>query len=170
MIPIERATSTSEKPRLRCAVPVIIPVAGSRPPQQVLVTVHPEGSFSVTRQPGQTGAKADDESNLPEILLIVVPLCVGVVTSLILFLVLLGKRRIDLLGPIWIGGFLFAVSAVALLYSEPSWKRGALGSLGALFLALWAYLLWSVGESFLRAVTPGAAVSLDALRSVHLCS
>jgi len=140
---------------------------GSRPPQRIVVTVHPEGAFSVNRQLGEEGQENQDQE-LPEILLIVVPIVAGIVTAVVLFLVLLGKRRIDLLGPLWIGGFLFAVSAAALLYSEPTWKRGALGSLGALFLALWAYLLWSVGESFLRAVTPGTAVSLDALRAGRL--
>jgi MFS family permease len=86
---------------------------------------------------------------------------------LVLFLVLLGKRRIDFLGGVGVAGFLFAVSAIASLFQGPSWV-GAMSIFGSFFLALWALLLWSVGESFLRAVTPGSAVSLDALRAGRL--
>jgi len=144
----------------------IFPLRGSRPPQQIQVRTLPGGVFHLTRQLGQIPQESR-QAETAEIVLIVVPLCIGILTSLILFLVLLGKRRIDFLGALWIAGFLFAAGAVAGLTADPSWV-GGLSVLGALFLALWAFLLWSVGESYLRAVTPATAAGLDALRAGRL--
>ena len=141
-------------------------LVGSQPPQQILVRVLPGGIFSLTRQLARP-ARQEENANLPEILLIIVPVVLGVLTALILFLVLLGKRRIDLLSGLGIAGFVFVTSAVTALFTDFSWV-GAAATVGGLFLALCAFILWSAGESLLRAVTPAATVSLDALRAGRL--
>jgi MFS family permease len=142
------------------------PVLGSRPPQQIQVRANPGGTFRLTRQFQETGPGMEDES-LSEILLVGIPVVAGCLTAVVLLLVLISKRRIDFVGGAWIAGFLFVTSAIAILAADPTWM-GALSVLGAFFVALWVLLLWSVAESFLRAVTPGAAVSLDALRTGRL--
>jgi hypothetical protein len=144
----------------------LYPLTGSQPPQQIRVEALPGGLFSLTRQLGKDSRK-DQGSDLPEILLIVVPVVLGIVIALALFLVLLGKRRIDLLSGLRIAGFLLIVSAVASLFEDFSWV-GAMSVLGGFFLAVCAFILWSAGESFLRAVSPEATVSLDALRTGRL--
>ncbi|HEV7784212.1 MAG TPA: PP2C family protein-serine/threonine phosphatase, partial [Thermoanaerobaculia bacterium] len=97
-----------------------------------------------------------------EVLLQVLPLFAGCLTAIVLFFLLLGRRRIDLVAGTWLATFLLVVAAVALLTDNPTWT-GLLNVLGALFLAFWAFLVWSTGESYLRSVQPGLTVSLDAL-------
>ncbi|HEY0554721.1 MAG TPA: SpoIIE family protein phosphatase [Thermoanaerobaculia bacterium] len=142
------------------------PVLGSRPDQRIEVTDFPgTGLLMLHRRIGgarRTGV--DLHEDLPEILLIVVPLILGVLAVLAVFLVLLGKRRIDFVNGLTLAAILFVVAAAGLLLADPNW-RGLLGALGAFFIALWALVLWSSGESFLRAVQPGWTVGLDALRA-----
>jgi serine phosphatase RsbU (regulator of sigma subunit) len=159
------AVSTGQSPGTLGAIE---PILGSRPPQQMMVVAPPGGTVVLVRQlvsahPNVAGAG----SGLPVILLEVVPLFVGILTALILFLVLLGKRRIDFVNGAGLAVFLLLTSAIPCLVADPG-LTGALNVLGALFIALWAFLLWSAGESLLRAVYPGMSMDLDALRAGRL--
>jgi hypothetical protein len=147
------------------------PVAGSRPPQRIaMTTVTNKGVIRLQRQLGDTtpgNAKVSRPADIAQGIAIALPLVAGILTVLGTFLVLLGKRRIDFISGIRIAAFLLAVAAVAILAAEPTWT-GALTILGACFLCLWIFVLWSTSESFLRAVLPGMMPSLDALRAGRL--
>ena len=145
------------------------PLIGSRPPQQISVVAPPGGTILLGRALGGTEAEgaSGKNSDLSEIILVVIPLVAGALTAIILFLVLLGKRRIDFVNALWIAAFLLVAAAVPTLFARPGWT-GALEVVGACFLALWAFIVWSVGESYLRAVQPGLTVGFDALRAGRL--
>jgi Stage II sporulation protein E (SpoIIE) len=143
-------------------------ILGSRPPQQMLLVAPPGGTIVLVRQLDSTERRDKGSgTKVAEIILEAAPLLLGILTALILFLVLLGKRRIDFVNGAGLGAFLVLTSAVPVLVADPSWT-GALSIVGTLFIAAWAFLLWSAGESFLRAIDPGLAVDLDALRAGRL--
>jgi sigma-B regulation protein RsbU (phosphoserine phosphatase) len=143
------------------------PVVGSDPPQHVSVTPVPGGALLLARRPTEA-AQEDDDNGVPiaEILL-ALPVIAGFAAVFVLFFVLLGRRRIDLVNGLLLGSVVLAAAAVGSLVGNFSWL-GALQILGAAFLALWAFLVWSTGESFLRSVHPGLTTGLDALRTGRL--
>ncbi|MEA2602693.1 MAG: phosphoserine phosphatase RsbU/P [Acidobacteriota bacterium] len=145
------------------------PVVGSQPPQSIDVTPLPGGSLILSRQLAgpAAGEKDTTAGTVAKVVLEAIPLLAGCVTALGLFFVLIGRRRIDLRGGAGLGLILLVAAAVPTLAADPSWT-GALQLLGALFLALWAFVVWSTGESYLRSAQPGSAVSLDALRTGRL--
>src|SRR3954464_3591077 len=138
------------------------PIQGSQPAQQILSTALPGGALLLIRQLVEPAKKKSTLYTVLEILFRVVPLLAGCLTAIVLFFVLLGRRRIDLVAGMWLGVLLLASSAVALLTDNPAWMT-LLSVLGALFLAFWSFLTWSTGESYLRSAQPGLTVSLDAL-------
>jgi len=142
------------------------PILGSRPPQQMFVVAPPGDMLVMMRQLASPQRKAD-RSDLPVILLEVVPLFAGTLAAVVLFLVLLGKRRIDFVNGAWLAALLLATSAIPVLVADPG-LTGALSAIGAFFIAAWALLLWATGESFLRAVHPGTSLDLDTLRAGRL--
>jgi hypothetical protein len=144
------------------SVGAIYPIQGSRPAQKIVSTALPGGSLLLLRQLAEPAKKKTTSRVVEEVLFQAVPLLACCLTVIILFFVLLGRRRIDLIAGTWLGATLLVVAAVALLADNPTWM-GLLNVLGALFLAFWAFLIWSTGESYLRSVLPGQTVSLDAL-------
>ncbi len=92
---------------------------------------------------------------------------VGVLAVLVLFFVLLGRRQIDFVNGGLLAGVVLVTAAVACLAGDWSWL-GALQVVGAAFLALWVFLVWSTGESFLRSVQTGLTLGLDTLRTGRL--
>ncbi|HEX3553197.1 MAG TPA: PP2C family protein-serine/threonine phosphatase [Thermoanaerobaculia bacterium] len=145
------------------------PVTGSRPAQQIVSTALPGGTLILFRQlAGPAGkSKNSTAAEVAQALFEGLPLFFGCCTVVVLFFVLLGRRRIDLVAGAWLGVILLGIAAVATLADDPTWS-GLLKLLGALFLAFWAFLVWSVGESYLRSAQPGLTVSLDALRTGRL--
>lgn len=146
----------------------IRPLVGSDPPQYLAVTSLPGGALILARKPTEPDGKTDEASfPVGEFLLQGLPLIAGILAVLVLFFILLGRRRIDFVN----GGFLATVVLVAaalpFFLRNPSWL-GALGVLGCAFLALWAFLVWCTGESYLRSVQPGLTSNLDALRTGRL--
>ncbi|HEY0511983.1 MAG TPA: PP2C family protein-serine/threonine phosphatase [Thermoanaerobaculia bacterium] len=146
------------------------PLLGSRPPQRISVIAPPGGTITLRREIGgdkePVGARVPD-SEISEIVLLVIPVAAGALTAVILFLVLLGKRRIDFVNATWIGAFLAVAAAIPTLVALPN-LTGVLEAFGACFVALWAFVVWSAGESYLRAVLPGLVAGLDALRAGRL--
>jgi hypothetical protein len=150
------------------ALAIYYPIRGSRPAQSIALRATPAtGILTLHRQIGDRGQRAAAGSDDLSEILVTVPQGLGVCTVLLVFLVLLGKRRIGFVNGLALAVLLLAVSAAATLFADPNW-RGALEIVGAFFVALWAFVLWSTGESFLRAVQPGWAVGLDALRTGRL--
>ncbi|HEX4963002.1 MAG TPA: PP2C family protein-serine/threonine phosphatase [Thermoanaerobaculia bacterium] len=145
------------------------PVQGSRPPQKIVASAMP-GSLLMIRQLEPKPKGKDMRSTaetVARVLLVALPLIAGSCIAFILFFVLLGRRRISIVNGAWLGGIVFVVAAVPTLAAEPTWA-GALILLGVLFIALWASILWSTGESYLRSAQPEVTVSLDALRAGRL--
>lgn len=81
-----------------------------------------------------------------------------------IFLAFLGRRRIDLIN----GALLATLAFLSLLPAALLHSQGILWSFESLLLVLgpsmWVLLLWSTGESWLRALEPDFDTSLDALR------
>jgi len=146
----------------------LYPVVGSDPPQYVVVTALPGGALMLARKPSDDG-KGSEEKGFPvvEFLLRALPLFIGVLTVIVLFFLLLGRRQIGFVNGGLLAAVVLVVSALGTLYRNPSWL-GALEILGAAFLALWAFALWCTGESYLRSVQAGLTTGLDALRTGRL--
>ena len=147
---------------------VLYPVVGSDPPQHVVVTALPGGALRVTRKPSDVGAKNGDEGlPIAGLLLQALPLICGSVAVIVLFFLLLGRRRIGFVNGGLLAAVVFAAAAVSTLFASPS-LLGVLELIGAVFLALWAFLVWSTSESYLRSLQPGLTLGLDALRTGRL--
>ncbi len=83
----------------------------------------------------------------------------------LLFLVLVTRRRIDLVNASILAGAVLVVSTVAALVAQQSLEEISMSLLATVALAGWVFLFWSVGESFLRTSDPGFTTSLDSLRA-----
>jgi hypothetical protein len=141
----------------------VYPLLGSRPPQRIVANpITALGTLALRRE--LVGAEAKEDGESAADVAVAIPPILGCATAVFLFLRLLFRRRIDFVNAAWISGLLLAVSATAVLVADPTWK-GAATVLGAAFKVLWLFGLWSVAESFLRAVQPDTAVGLDALRA-----
>ena len=146
---------------------VTYPVIGSDPPQYVVVTALPGDALMLARKPAEPDQKTDEGFPIAEILLKALPTVAGILTVLVLFFVLLGRRQIGFVNGGLLAAVVLVVAALATLYENPSWL-GALEIVGAAFLALWAFLVWCTGESYLRSVQSGLTTNLDALRTGRL--
>ncbi len=144
------------------------PVIGSDPPQHVVVTPLPGGALRAIRKPSDAGTDDGDKGSLiAAVLLRVLPVMCGVVAVLVLFFLLMGRRRIDFVNGGLLAAGVLVVAAVPSLFADPSWI-GALSVVGAAFLALWVFLVWCTSESYLRSLQPGLALGLDTLRTGRL--
>jgi hypothetical protein len=154
---------------LQGAAGVNYPVRGSQPPQRIVASVLPGGTLLVLRQlvEPEGNSSGGTLETVGEVLLEAVPVLAGVLTALGLFFVLLGRRRIDLAAGAWLAAVLLVIAAVPTVVADPTWV-GLLKVVGAAFLALWAFVVWSAGESYLRLAQPGLVASLDALRKGRL--
>ncbi len=147
---------------------VTYPVIGSDPPQYVVVTALPGGALRVARKPTDVGAnKGDKGFQIASALLQALPVMCGGVAVVVLFFLLLGRRRIGFVNGGLLAAVVFVAAMVPTLFADPGWL-GALQLIGAAFLALWAFLVWSTSESYLRSLQPGLVQNLDALRTGRL--
>ncbi|MFP5288669.1 MAG: PP2C family protein-serine/threonine phosphatase, partial [Thermoanaerobaculia bacterium] len=146
-------------------------LVGSDPPRHVTLEIDTDGSISAVRRPGTLdrapegtrGVQEDDVGDIVVVILTVL-LCLSVV---ILFLVLLGRRRIDLFHGVLLGGFT-VLGALPPVLADPAWENVFEQLVPAVFSAVWVVMIWSASESFLRTVQPGLTVHLDSLRSGRL--
>jgi hypothetical protein len=140
------------------------PLQGSRPPQRIAAGALPGGAVLVVRQLVERAERSSGSTagTAAEVIFTAVPFLCGIFTAVILFFLLLVRRRIDLVSGAWLGALLLVVAAVPTLAADWTWMC-LLSVLGAFFIALWAFAVWSTGESYLRSAQPGLTVSLDAL-------
>jgi serine phosphatase RsbU (regulator of sigma subunit) len=145
-------------------------LAGSHPPRHVTLKIDADGSVSAVRQfgtldraPEGAGDSMDDWSEF----FVLIVAVLGVLGVIILFLLLLGQRRIDLFNGALLGVFTI-LGALPALLSDPSLENLAETLIPAFFFGVWALMIWSAGESFLRTVQPGLTVHLDSLRAGRL--
>jgi serine phosphatase RsbU (regulator of sigma subunit) len=148
-------------------------LTGSDPPRHVTLESAGDGSLSAERQPGtldrapeRGGDAMDSMDDWSEFFVLIVAL-LGILGVIVLFLLLLGQRRIDLFNGALLGAFTI-LGALPAILSDPALENLAEVLIPAFFLALWVLMIWSAGESFLRTVEPGLTVHLDSLRAGRL--
>ncbi|HYO12119.1 MAG TPA: PP2C family protein-serine/threonine phosphatase [Thermoanaerobaculia bacterium] len=145
-------------------------LVGSDPPRHVTLEIDADGSVSAVRQPGtldrSPGGAGDSIDDWGELFVLIVA-ALGFLGAIILFLLLLGRRRIDLFNGALLGVFTI-LGALPPILSDPTLENLAENLLPAFFLGVWVLMLWSAGESFLRTVQPGLTVHLDSLRAGRL--
>jgi hypothetical protein len=94
--------------------------------------------------------------------------CVFWLAVVVLFLVLLMRRRIELKKGAVLAALSIALSIPGTLWSSTSWLQVADGLVGVVGKALSLFILWSAAESWLRSTVPGFRTSLDTLRAGRL--
>ena len=145
-------------------------LTGSDPLSHLRVDFGRNGSVNASRRLGALKpAEGGEDSEFPlaAFLLIGVPVILGVLTVLGMFLALLGRRRIDLVNGAAFGA-LSLLGTLPAFFTDPSRESAVENFLPGLFVSLWLFMLWSVGESYLRSVQPGLAANLDSLRAGRL--
>lgn len=141
-------------------------LTGSEPAEHIQIASLPGGSLIATRVHG-TAADGIAQATIFQW----GPLVKGVVTALfvlgvcILFLVLVGKRHVDMVN----GGILAGLTFVTLLPEifAHELNPSNLLSLGLSILVkvVWVFLVWSAGESLIRSYRGNFTTSLDSLRA-----
>jgi hypothetical protein len=144
-----------------------IDLAGSAPREHVEVFVGPPQHVYVLRLPGPAKSEAVAfGTRLLQGLAQSVPFALLVLAISGTFLVLLLRGRIGLVN----GVILALVTLVSadlrplFMLRTPAWEALVTAVAGAPGRALFVFLMWSVGESLLRAVDPDFTTSLDTLR------
>lgn len=144
-------------------------LAGSAPAEHVRVLNLPGGSVIATRGYG-TAAEGVERNTTFRWLDAGQTLirCLFVLGVLVLFFVLVGKGRIDVINGALLAGILLLTLIPELLVHDvtPSTLLGY--GLWMMIKVLWVFLVWSAGESFLRSYQPNFTTSLDALRAGRL--
>jgi phosphoserine phosphatase RsbU/P len=87
---------------------------------------------------------------------------------LVLFFVLLVRRRIELRKGLVLAAISIALSLPAPLWSSTTWLQAAQTLNDVLIKALVLFVFWSAAESWLRSTVPGFRTSLDTLRAGRL--
>jgi hypothetical protein len=139
---------------------------GTRPVEHLAVAVIPGNQLLLQRSPGtlaQALARAHRldlgtlfRSFLPTLALLVL---VGG-----LFFHLLSRRVIDLKNAGLLAGITLVASAGALFHAPPNRSALAWTVVVLVARAVWVFLAWAAGESFIRSSSPDFTTSLDALR------
>ena len=146
----------------------LIAIQGSDPPQHLEVQTPQGGIVIASRKLGSIEPDKDGDDDFPVLeVLQALPMILGALTVPILFVVLITKRRIDLVHGGILAGLTFLASGVTLAI-EPTLERTLEVLLPVTFLSLWIFVVWSTGESYLRSVQPGLTTNLDALRAGRL--
>jgi len=144
---------------------VMVPLAGSAPPQFLVVTQ--PGNIVAERSAGPLTAETRAVVNtyhdklLSRFLKALIPLLL--IAGL--FLILLIKSRIGM-----VNGALLALASLLTLNPAPALVSGSWTSslAAAVAMAVWIFLLWTCAESLLRSTSGDFTTSLDALRAGRL--
>ncbi len=142
-------------------------IRGSRPAQHLEAEVVSEDFLTITRQVGGVEPRKEEDRAIAWEIAKAVPFLIGIFGIPILFVALVTRRRIDLFNGLILAGVTFLASALGFL-ADPSIPSAVGKIVPAAFWAFWVFVLWSASESYLRAVQPGFATSLDSLRAGRL--
>jgi sigma-B regulation protein RsbU (phosphoserine phosphatase) len=149
----------------------LLEIRGSSPPEHLLAMTQAGGTLYLGRHPGTFAEALEraDQSSLGALFLRGTPWMLRFLAVFGLFFVLLSKRRIDVVNGALLGGLTLVASFVPVLAGGGPTTGEIFGALlGAGAQAIWVFLIWSAGESFLRAADPSFTTSLDALRAGRL--
>ncbi|HVT16531.1 MAG TPA: PP2C family protein-serine/threonine phosphatase [Thermoanaerobaculia bacterium] len=144
---------------------VLYAIAGSRPPQYMVIQVPPaENLVHGRRYPGTlASALARYRTSALSFFLGAVPAVLFALGVVAFFLFLVFRRRIDLVNGAVLAALALAVSLPGFRPGPP-WLVLAGQVLPAAALALWLLVLWSAGESLMRSTDPGFLAGFDLLR------
>jgi|GEM_PF-1782296 len=144
------------------AVTVVVPLLGS-PPAYIEVSDPPVGALRAFYRPGEAPASTEPYDLTWSLLTGVawVLLFLGIAG---LFFAFLGRRRIDLINGTFLATGTFLLLFPAVVFQQKGALWGFESFFAALIPSVWVLLLWSTGESWLRALQPELSSSLDALR------
>jgi hypothetical protein len=144
---------------------LLFPIAGSSPPQHLLVIA--AENVSAGRRPGMLteAAAAAVDAAMSRIFPGFFVKLLGFLLVLGLFAVLALKARLSV-----VNGALLTLLALATLNPAPTASSGALlwSGMTIAVLGAWIFLLWSAAESLLRSTDASFTTSLDALRALRL--
>lgn len=148
----------------------LAPVEGGSRPAHIQLQSFPGGNVFLTRYAGalQEGLARLERFRFSDFLWFVAPPLLRLLAVAVLFVVLVSKGRIDVVNGAMLAGLTLIASLVPGLIQASSSAVIVAHVLSAGAAALWVFLIWSAGESFLRAADPGFTTSLDALRAGRL--
>ena len=144
-------------------------IRGSDPPEHVQAMVQ-GGNIYLSRRLGslEEGLTRVGKFRFTEVFWRLAPAVLRVLAVLGLFVVLVSKSRIDVVNGAILAAITFLASFLAGLWGAPTVAEVGGSVLGAGFQAFWVFVIWSAGESFLRAADPSFTTSLDSLRAGRL--
>jgi sigma-B regulation protein RsbU (phosphoserine phosphatase) len=148
----------------------LVPIQGGSRPEHIQIQSLAGGNSFLSRHTGtlQEGLARLDRMRLSDLLFRIAPPLLRLLAVAVLFVVLLSKGRIDVVNGAILGALTLAASLVPGLLRASSVAEVTAAFLAAGAGALWVFLIWSAGESFLRAADPSFTTSLDALRAGRL--
>lgn len=141
---------------------VLYPLDGS-PPAHVEIVDPPVGALQGFLRRGDANPSQESYELFQKLLSLVVWVLIFL-TVIGLFFAFLGRRRIDLINGTFLATTTFVLLFPAILFQHKGLLWGIEGFLAALGPSLWVLMLWSTGESWLRALQSEFSSSLDALR------
>ncbi len=145
-------------------------ILGAPRPWHLQVQASSGGNVFLGRHPGslEAGQSRIDRFPLSEFFWLVALPVLRLLAVAGLFVVLLSKGRIDVVNGAILGALTLVASLLPGLAGAATSGEVVSAILGAGAVALWVFVIWSAGESFLRAADPGFTTSLDALRAGRL--
>jgi len=148
----------------------LAPIQGSSRPEHLQIQTFPGGNVFLSRYPGALadGLARVERFRFGDLLWIAAPMLLRLLAVTVLFIALVSKGRIDVVNGALLGVLTLAASLVPGLIQASTTADVVPVILGAGAGALWVFLIWSAGESFLRAADPSFTTSLDALRAGRL--
>jgi sigma-B regulation protein RsbU (phosphoserine phosphatase) len=145
-------------------------VRGSEPPAHLQALTQAGGSVYLSRHRGKMaeGLERVRRFRFTDLLWLVAPTAFRFLAVLGLFLVLLSKGRMDVVNGAIFATIAFVASFLPGFWGAPTTGEIITATLLAALQAFWVFVMWSAGESFLRAADPDFTTSLDALRAGRL--
>ena len=141
-------------------------IRGGEVPEHLQVVTQAGGTVYVSRRLGSLdeGLARVRRYRVTDLLWQVAPSILRFLAVLGLFLVLLSKGRIDVVNGAIFAALAFVASFLPGVWGDPSTGEMLTAALGGVLQAFWMFVIWSAGESFLRASDASFTTSLDALR------
>jgi sigma-B regulation protein RsbU (phosphoserine phosphatase) len=148
----------------------LAPIRGGSRPEHLQIQSVPGGNVFLSLHAGtlQEGLARLDRLRLSDLLFRAAPSLLRLLAVAVLFVVLLSKGRIDVVNGVILGSLTLAASLAPGCLRATSAAEVVSALLAAGAGALWVFLIWSAGESFLRAADPSFTTSLDSLRAGRL--
>lgn len=145
-------------------------VRGSEPPAHLRAMTQPGGSVDLSRHRGTFGEGLERirQFRFMDLIWQGTPSVLRFLAVVGLFLALVLKGRIDVVNGAILAAITFLASFLPGLWGDPTRSEVVGSFLGAGAQAFWVFVIWSAGESFLRAADPSFTTSLDSLRAGRL--